>query len=55
MSEPVEMLQINKCVLSKLWYTSLIVYQEANGDTSFSCQNDIINFLESELLTENLM
>ncbi|XP_031833615.2 zinc finger FYVE-type containing 26 spastizin [Nomia melanderi] len=55
MSEPVEMLQINKCVLSKLWYTSLIAYQEANGDKSFSCQNDIINFLESELSIEKLI
>ncbi|XP_076659551.1 zinc finger FYVE-type containing 26 spastizin [Halictus rubicundus] len=53
MSESVEVLEIKKCVLSKLWYTTLILYQETNSDKSFCCQSDIVDFIKSESLIEN--
>ncbi|XP_078034373.1 zinc finger FYVE-type containing 26 spastizin isoform X2 [Augochlora pura] len=49
MSESAEVLQINKCVLSKLWYTSLILYQETSSDQFLSRQSD------TESLVENLI
>ncbi|XP_054011038.1 uncharacterized protein LOC128893821 [Hylaeus anthracinus] len=53
MSDQVVRLGINKCILSKLWYTSLIVYQEnANGK---SCQSDTVDFVESQTLSGNLI
>ncbi|XP_076765550.1 zinc finger FYVE-type containing 26 spastizin [Xylocopa sonorina] len=51
MSKETEMLQINKCILSKLWYTSLTVSQENDDNSLLSqCNNDTINFLKSEAL-----
>ncbi|XP_076283793.1 zinc finger FYVE-type containing 26 spastizin [Lasioglossum baleicum] len=53
MSEFAEVFEINKCVLSKLWYTSLVLYQETNSDKYLCCQSDTVDFVKSESLTEN--
>ncbi|KZC11227.1 Zinc finger FYVE domain-containing protein 26, partial [Dufourea novaeangliae] len=55
MSEFVKSLQINKYILSKLWYTSLVVYQENANDKSLSCQSDTVDYVESDSLIESVI
>ncbi|OAD56884.1 Zinc finger FYVE domain-containing protein 26 like protein [Eufriesea mexicana] len=56
MSSETKMLDINKCILSKLWYTSLIMYQENNDKSCFSqCKSNTIDFVESEILIKDLI
>ncbi|XP_029052519.1 uncharacterized protein LOC114880560 isoform X2 [Osmia bicornis bicornis] len=57
MSDEIEMLEINKCILSKLWYTSLAIYQE-NIKCKYllpQCNNDTVDFIEPRTLITNLI
>lgn len=55
MSKQMGMVEISKCILSKLWYTSLVVHRENDTDRFLSCQSDTANFVESETSITNLM
>lgn len=56
MSRETRTMEINKYILSKLWYTSLIIYRRNNNKSFFSqCNNDIEDFVESKTLITNLM
>ncbi|XP_076637977.1 zinc finger FYVE-type containing 26 spastizin [Colletes latitarsis] len=48
-------LKINECILSKLWYTSLVVYEGNANDKSLSSQSDVVDFVESQTLFRNLI
>lgn len=55
MSKEVQVLEVNKYILSKLWYTSLIICRQNNNRIFVSkCNNDSVDF-ESEDLITNLM
>ncbi|CAD1469498.1 unnamed protein product, partial [Heterotrigona itama] len=56
MSGEEKTLKLKKCILSKLWYTSLIIYQR-NSDKSIFSQynNDAIDFVESDTLITDLI
>lgn len=55
MSNQLTTLELNKCILSKLWYTSLIVYQENANDKFLPCQSDTVDSVESQTSFTNLM
>lgn len=57
MLDEIEMLEINKCILSKLWYTSLAIYQE-NIKCKYllpQCNSDTVDLIEPKTLITNLM
>lgn len=56
MSKEIQILEVNKYILSKLWYTSLIICRQNNNRIFASkCNNDSVDFVESEALITNLM
>ncbi|XP_076234454.1 zinc finger FYVE-type containing 26 spastizin [Calliopsis andreniformis] len=55
MSKQMEALEISKCILSKLWYTSLVLHRENISDKFVPCPSDTVDFLESETLITNLL
>lgn len=55
MSKEIQVLEVNKYILSKLWYTSLIICRENNKIFASKCNNDTVDFVESEALITNLM
>lgn len=57
MSKQMEILKLNKCILSRLWYTSLNIFQ-INNDNNFSKEfyhNCCIDLIELKVVVENLM
>ena len=56
MSKEEKTLELKKCILSKLWYTSLIIYQRNDDKSIFSqYSNDAVDFVESDTLITDLM
>lgn len=55
MSKEIQVLEVNKYILSKLWYTSFIICRQNNNKLFASKCNDSVDFVESETLITNLM
>ncbi|KOC64689.1 Zinc finger FYVE domain-containing protein 26 [Habropoda laboriosa] len=57
MSKETQKLEINKCISSKLWYTSLIIYRENDNEKFFlsECNNDTVDFVKSETQIANVI
>lgn len=54
MSEQAGILELNKCILSQLWYTSLSIFQINNVSREFY-HNRCIDLTELKAVIENLM
>ncbi|CAK9808723.1 Zinc finger FYVE domain-containing protein 26 [Anthophora plagiata] len=56
MSKETRKLEIDKCILSKLWYTSLTVCREKDNERFCvsKCNNDTVDFVKSEIEITNI-
>ena len=55
MSREEKTLELKKCILSKLWYTSFIIHQRNNDESIFPQYNSDVDFVESDTLITDLM